>query len=284
MTNVNNVAFFWVNPGTTESVTYQYCVGANNTDCSSVSAPFTINGPTGVTVVTYPTPGTLAPVNVLIQTDSQTYLELGTGNGNTPATLGIILQATTSNSGWYEWVQLINTDHIQYLDSGGKHGCIPKNWTGQSQLDDVYPFSSGIANQQVGNVTQDSPRTPLAPEISQSFGADMYLLWDPAIPPSGQSSCTPATVASKVPGVGSPSTCSSNPVPLGHIHWQWSGDAVDTLAVTTGDNLTTGHLLTVPKPQNTLVNAFVPDSTYPYWTNFIASGVPLSQTHTCQAQ
>jgi len=212
------------------------------------------------------------------------YLELGNGNGQTPASYGIVLQASAgslpSSAGWYEWVQLISVDHVQYIDSTGRHTCQPKAWTGQPQLDTSFPYTSGPTSQQTGSVTDDSPKSPLGGETAQNFGATTYLMWDPAIPPTGQTNCTPATVTTS--GVSTPSSCSSIPVPLGYVTWSWTGDAIDTLSPTTGDNGTTGHLLC--GAMSGQASSFALSSSYPTWIASLPSGASLSQAFSCAAE
>jgi hypothetical protein len=151
----------------------------------------------------------------------------------------------------------------------------------QPLLDNIFPYSSGIASTSQARITGDSPYTPFTKfpdtaEISQSFDATMYLMWDPAIRTDGQN-CTPATVTDV--GVPSPSTCDSIPVPLGYVKWIYSGDAVDTLYSPLGDNGTTVHLLGSQRS----ANSFVSDSKYPEWDG-VVSNVPLKQGSNCVPQ
>ena len=215
------------------------------------------------------------------------FLELG--NGQAPAaSYGIVLNASASsllaNPGWFEWVQLITTDNVQYLDAAGEHACSPKNWNPSNpQLDTTYPYSSNLATSQGGNLTDDSPQTPVSVESAQSFAATTYLMWDPAIPPNGQGSCTPAKVTEA--GVMTPSTCASIPIPLGYYSWRFSGCAVNTLSTATGFNGTTVQLLCgteTPTPQKP--SSFVSGSNFPEWQYTLPSNQSLSQAFTCNLE
>jgi hypothetical protein len=274
--------FYWVDTGgngSTFTVSYTYTLNGSAYS-GSAQIMFTVTGLSELDVETYPDPDTLAPVGV--QPSSPVpYLQLGTANPNNLATFGVVLSASAnlpSGQGWWEWVQLISAYHVQVIYSAGRFSCLPKGWNGKPTsgtpiLDTTYPYSSAATTS--SNATDDSPRIPLGGETGITFHAWTYLMWDPAIPPIGQETCTPASVGAN--GVPAPSTCSSIPVPLGHIDWQWSGDAINTLSAATGDNNTTGHLLCGP----TSVTKFVLDDSFPTWTNAVMSGQSLSQAFTC---
>jgi hypothetical protein len=88
----------------------------------------------------------------------------------------------------------------------------------------------------MGSVSRPGPPARLdlysyVGEVGKAFDATMYVMWDPAIPPVGQNTCTPASVnTGTTPYTYNPSTCASIPVPLGSVEWEWAGCAVDTLA------------------------------------------------------
>ena len=56
----------------------------------------------------------------------------------------------------------------------------------------------------------------------------MYVMWDPAIPPVGQKTCTPASVnTGTTPYTFIPSTCASIPVPLASVEWEWAACGIN---------------------------------------------------------
>jgi hypothetical protein len=77
---------------------------------------------------------------------------------------------------------------------------------------DEYPYHSVIS----ANAAGDTPYTVLTPlfsEVERTFMARMFLMWDPTIP----NGCAPG------------STCTSIPIPLGHLPWQFSAVAVQNV-------------------------------------------------------
>ena len=79
----------------------------------------------------------------------------------------------------------------------------------------------------------DSPEAPLsATEMSETFKATTYLLWDPALPATPTAPSCQAASVDYVTGIPAPSNCASIPIPLGMVTWQWSGDAINTRATT----------------------------------------------------
>ncbi len=268
--------YYWVTSGNSRQMTYTYTL--DNGKSNSASTTFNVAGPTGVNVGTYPNSNTMAPVKVRISSFTSTSgatvnapaLRLGDGNPADPAGYGIVLQATgtlPSNPGTYTWVQLLNTDHVEYLDTAGvKKSCVIP---GSNPLDNVYPYSSGAANSSAGFLTGDSPATPLAyKELAQTFIATMYLLWDPTLDAMGQSTCSAASVTQA--GVPTPSNCASIPVPIGSIGWKWKGDVIDTLqAQSNGTDYTLSCGTKAP-------SGWVSSSSYPVWQS-VTPNVPISQ-------
>lgn len=240
MTNAN-ISFYWVNPGTTEVATFTYTDSVSGLQASA-PVPYTIQGPTGVSVANDPNYGGFSPVEIYWNTIyNASWMGLGYGKTK-PSQSGIVLsvqpwaytsgQNGTGQNSTYTWVQLINNDKIRLrydqsfnaACSGAQScTCYPPGLPGAAELDSFYPYSN--SNKANSQDFVDSPGTPLADnEQEQVFSATTYLMWDPAL---GSAGCTPAYVdASNVPHQ---STCSGSiPVPLGTISWNWSGDAVDT--------------------------------------------------------
>ena len=82
-------------------------------------------------------------------------------------------------------------------------------------LDTSFPYGNG-------SIFADDPQSKLQyAELSQNYSSTVYLMWDPAVPPAGQQTCSPAIASGDTV---QPSTCASIPVPLGHVSWGACGD------------------------------------------------------------
>jgi hypothetical protein len=194
-----------------------------------------------------------------------------------PATLaGIVFSGQAGlpagNQGSYQWVQLINSDESQYINSGGSQTCtVFTGPAGTPELDGTYPYGNGTgAVYTVSNPNDtaiDGPGNTL-PDIygewQDSMNATMYLSWVPGL----SAACT----------AGNGCTI---PVPLGSLNWWWAGDAINALQPQT--NLTDWVLScgTNACGQNrqqpsitfqTAAPSSDPNYSYPTWANT----VPLS--------
>ena len=285
MSGVNGLTFYWVNPGTTEAVTFQYTLSNGKT--ASATASFTINGPTGVSVSNYAAAGGFSPVAVYFDTLTSPgagQLGLGYGGMNT-SQYGIVLQVaplnvTSGQSGTganstYTWVQLLTNNKIRLRGetsntncaSGQTCTCYPKGGLpATAELDDTYPYSN--TNSADPNPFNDAPATPLYDsEVAQVFAARTYLMWDPALP----SGCHPANTDRA--GISTPSDCSrSIPIPLGSINWNWSGNVLRLGITQPAPNNTDYKLCCGPESEGT----FSSGGGYPQW-QAIAAKVPISQ-------
>lgn len=132
--------------------------------------------------------------------------------------------ATLPSTGQFIWVQLLHSVTYSQIDPAGGGYAPPAAKT--EGLDGLYPYPGA-------STTSDRPSRPLYAgegEGAEAFDATMYVLWDPAIPPAGQNSCVPATTdTSTQPYRTAASTCSSIPIPLASVRWQWSACAINSL-------------------------------------------------------
>jgi hypothetical protein len=279
----NPLSFYWVNPDSTEAMTYLYCTNTNagnaGNGCAQATASFDIDGPTG----------NLLPTASLQTNNSATKVLNAQGN---PATLkmtnspqqntvgvtftdGALLPTNGSGQpiGQFIWVQIIQYTTFSFL--------IPttSTWTPPSNngvgLDGVYPYPVASSNS-----TNDSPGVTLLGglgEGAESFNAVMYVFWDPAIPFSGQTSCTPATTIFN-PQLGiyqsTQSSCSSIPVPLGSVQWAWSACAINALAPTAGGGAVSPSWSVQCGPAESSAPAA---SGYPKWTTCVTSDLGACQ-------
>lgn len=272
MTNVNNIAFYWVNPNSSETVTYRYCL--NNTLCMSSNASFNIGGPSGnmtanPSVVTISGPPYLA-FGTFNSAGSVTVNGVGFFNNEIPP---------SGHAGTFQWLQVINTDQYQQLLSAGIQACIPitrqSDPEGNPELDNFYPYPMGST----GN-TGDSPAIGLYQEgeKQRSFNATMSLMWDPTLNLDG-SVCTAASTNSSYQQT--PSTCTGSiPIPLASVTWKWSGCGVNTLnpqigvsgwSIQAGCNIDS-------------VGTIVSSSSFPEWTAISLNETDGgSQTWTCNS-
>ena len=244
----NLTTFYWVYPDNSLPVTYSYCL--NNLQCSpSSSATFDVTGPPAVNVET-------VVDQVRIYTDlGDRWMGLGDGIDN--AGISFAASPAGAQGGTYLWVQLVKALTTKYLTSTGQQQCtVIQN---DPELDNVYPNDNGP-------FTSDSPNTSLPPSlgdlaINESFSR--YLMWDPTLP----SGCTAATPTRS-------STCTSIPVPLGYVSWNWTGGAINTLWTQTGDNGTTWKRNCGAGSAASFRSALPSDpfSGYPTWTHTVLNG------------
>jgi hypothetical protein len=225
--------FYFIVPGQQESVyvdAYYKMADGSTSPAQRATLTFSVQGPTG----------NLRPNGYVQTNDTATVLGNPTGN---PASLKMSNAPTDPNvsfnpivgvrlddlatlpRGSLMWVQILNTVNYLQIAPPNSQFTPPSNAT--AQLDGVYPYPSASSN-----TTNDSPsRKDLLAGLGEaaiSFDATMYALWDPAIPPTGQTSCTPATTNPST-YTSTASTCASIPVPLGSIEWKWTPCAINTI-------------------------------------------------------
>ena len=228
---------FFIVPGRTETVTVSVTYSGGAT--ASTTEWYSVGGPTG----------NILP-NVFTQGNNSGTLILDSPNGNpnpnaNPATMqmgnaplnphvGIWfndLPTLPTNSGSFVWVQILNSVTYSQLFQNGVGYNPPSDI--ELGLDGEYPYLGGEYSP--NKTTSDAPgRTDLYSflgEAGESFDATMYVLWDPTIPPSGQTTCTAAWIDTTTqPYTPNPSTCASIPVPLASVEWTWSACAINSLS------------------------------------------------------
>jgi hypothetical protein len=214
---------YWLYPNPNNPVTYQYCVNIpglsaadvkNGLNCSlPADAAFNSVGPTAkITtaknpwIVSRPIPSCLAKMNVQV-------LILGTLNSAASTSCDIVLtgygiafNATISilpgESGTTEWIQLIDANTL----TGSTLWNSPVFVNGGTGLDGLLPYNKRYPDSPdaTESTTNDAPSSTLSQDDAnetRTFKADMYLMWTSQI--SGSIS-----------------------VPLGYVHWETSGTAV----------------------------------------------------------
>lgn len=190
--------------------------------------------------------------------------------GNAKTDFGMTFQVTANTpsiaTGTFLFVQVIGPNTARYLASPSM-----QNETLGSGLDNFYPYPIFSTS---GTSTSDSPGMSLAPsnasaigEGADTFSATMYLLWDPTVAGTGESSCVAAHTVYN-PGTGqytpTPSTCNGSiPVPLGFVRWGFSADAINTLQNQPTTDTTWRLNCGSPEP---LPPQFQNSLSYPQWT------------------
>jgi len=244
---------------------------------------FNVGGPTNINVVDgtgasiLSQPPKLAPVYVRNYSNQSPLpagpvLQLGKGadtNDNTQKGIVLTPSATmpASDGGNFVWVQLLNKDIVRsILQSTTQTATLISL---PPPLDARYPAYYGTLG---SNQAQfwDSPDVATSPEVARNFAATTYLMWDPSLP----AGCTPGV-----------NCTSSIPVPLGTLTWQWSGDGIDTLSSTLGQNGSTSILnyggSSASQLQLSSPCADTMNYCYPTWKTVIPTGVSLCSNHTC---
>jgi hypothetical protein len=219
--NQQSTMFYWVYAGSSLQVTFKLTLSDGTSP--SATATFNVAGAT-VSKMSTPTGSVGIYAGPVLG-----YGPVGIKFSPTPTT-------PSADSGQFEWVQLITT-----TTGGTVKTCInvtqPPTSSGTG-LDTDYPFATGTS-------TQDSPSLSLVSssysQEARSFSANMYLLWNPALP----SGCTPG------------SSCTSIPVPLESVSWGWSG----TASYSAGNWSRTSSSQTTP--------SWVAGTSYPIWSDLV---------------
>jgi hypothetical protein len=258
-TNTASLSYHYIVPGQQEtmSVTVTYTLADGSTSARSAAATqtFSVGGPTGTfqpkanlqTGISGSIIGTYSSSNgCVITTSTPTANPACLSMGNSPQnpTVGIWFQEPAvppkANPGRFIWLQILNSVNYSAIYTQTSGYSLPNN--ALNQLDGLYPYpsqydvgqSQNPPTTRQSNLTSDTPAmgglVSAVGEAAKQFDATMTVLWDPAIPPAGQQSCTPASVnTSTKPYTVTPSTCISIPVPLGAIDWSWNACSINAL-------------------------------------------------------
>jgi hypothetical protein len=201
------------------------------------------------------------------------------GNEASP---GITFNVTANNpaNGSFQWVQTITSGARQYVENTNPAQSKFPFTTG---LDNWYPYAPALGpdGNPVPTTAVDYPGADLVlsngaavGEVATTFAAQMYLMWDPALPGPGQNNCHAAfSVPNLATGnvTSTPSTCAGSiPVTLGFMNWGFNGDAINTMTnqlnPANPPNQQTTWLKNCGSP-NPAAPAFQQSSSYPTWTN-----------------
>lgn len=181
------VTFFWIVPDTYK-VTLS-CTLANG-QTASVQATFVVDGPTLPNVTSQ-----LGSVTVYVATNffglPMAYiLSFGDDNGHPGIAFTASANLPTVNSGKFEWVQLI--DQAQVIETDGlgfQKTCIDVSGAALGGvLDKTYPYQLPPFPRDTGLTENDTPQyeLPQPPfiEMSYTFNARMFLMWNSTLPAS----------------------------------------------------------------------------------------------------
>jgi hypothetical protein len=262
----NSIVFFYVVPQVTTTVTITVTYSERQ-DPVMASTTFNLGGPKGVSVDTPTNPVSVSRASDQTGKDLGLFLNLG---NLSQGLKGIQFKAMPRDpgNGAYSWVQLIKQNDSKIATDSNIQLCSPQGLTAASPaLDSKYPYppSNVSATTTSPNTTEDSPGYPLAKGPSDTstttlhevanvgFDATMYLMWTPQA-----SGCDSSRGACTIP------------IPLGHVHWFWKGDAVnqeglDATTHTIKDQWAEG--CGSSKPDSFVAAMTVND--YPQWTQRI---------------
>ena len=245
----SSYTFYWVYPGNSLNMTYQYSISGGGSSVNSpvATATFNVAGPSGGTMTSTPYSHlTIASLSSCVR-NGQTvpagpWLVYGSLTGdclNQSGSPGISFGTPTgysnSSGGSFLVVQLVASDALTGSFSATHSG-----------LDFSYPYPGSPPP------TNDAPLTQLLPTyttLSRSFDATMFLMW--------QSASTP-----------------SIPVPLGYQRWSFSGSANCNVSCGSASNWTattngTPGLVggfTASNASQTSVGTLILLDGYPTWT------------------
>jgi hypothetical protein len=104
--------------------------------------------------------------------------------------------------------------------------------------------------------------TPNLGEGAISFGATMYLMWDPAKPGPGQTTCAAASNVNQNP---QPSTCTGSiPISVASMTWGFNADAINPLTPQANNPTWILAGCSLPSPATPTSQK---TSAYPTWTS-----------------
>ena len=196
--------FYWVYPGSSFNMAYQYTMsgGFGSVNSPVATATFSVSGGGGVmgsaayshlNIENLPSCNTTTPLfpTMVYGNTTGTICKVNLGS-----TFGVTFTApSTSSSGAYSYIQIINGDSST---QPGAPSC-----TFSQGIDGNYPYAGLIPNSSPLQAV-DAPGIQLlassASSVQRTFSATMFLMWTPNLP-------------------------NSIPVPIGYQTWGFSGTA-----------------------------------------------------------
>jgi hypothetical protein len=230
----DSTSFYWIAPGYFQ-VTLSATV--SNSQPILAKAAFNIDGPA--------LPKVIAETGHVAIEDGPV---LSFGNAEPGMAFKASAEVPTAVNGTFVWIQLINKDVVVLITQNGSSKTC--NVAVETALDNTFPYAYGDSTSDSPDWSFDSTDT----RMTRTFTARMYLLWNPALP----SGCTlPDT------DLGQEGTCTSIPVPLGYVDWEFNGGAQ---AKPSGKWTPFG-----PECSKGCSSAFRPSTEYPLWTHYISN-------------
>lgn len=186
-----NPTIYWIDQYAPKTVTLGFVVnyvlnGQAKASSGNVSATFITQGPKNVEVTAYYNVNTLTKqgspkgkVDFYNAADGKSGIGLGDGTAKNEGITFTITKADLPSgvNGGFEWVQIVNSDVIQYLRPNGTQ-CIEKSTGGF----DLPPQASGYAYGYGPGPIEDSVLMELGSgkiynQVSRQFSATIYLMW-----------------------------------------------------------------------------------------------------------
>ncbi|QEE30321.1 hypothetical protein FTW19_21455 [Terriglobus albidus] len=263
--NVNSIKFYFHNINGSESV--HFSAALSNGEPYAASADFNVQGPTNIRVVDlYPrSPVTIRAV------EGTTLMGIGKVPAEDPTVydLGFTLEIQADNSSAQQntaspfwWVQIIQSDSLQRYTEGVMRRRVCPSTTPSPSLDGFYPTA---ASSKFGDAPTVGPLPATDGEVGVKMAFKLYALWNPLLPDG----CTPSP--------GDPDSCSSIPVPLGNLNWDWSACGINTKQTTSNG---TTYLLQCPAG-NGNAGSFTPSREFPDWQGTTPAPQTMEQAYKC---
>jgi hypothetical protein len=241
--------FYWLVPSQQgQSFAVKLSCILSTGQAATVQTTFTVDGPSSV-------PGDVRQATVTAATGRVTVanniLSFG-ASGITSDPAGVTFAAAaglpSSDTGAFVWVQLVDEDENVITSRGEPQQiCTTVSARGGPSLDNVFPYLTYSPNS-----AMDSPSYGLQPDetqVTRTFAAQMYLLWDPLLPAGCASQYSPR------------GSCTSIPIPLGSVSWRFTASATqDPVAHTWGAS------------GSGSAGSFLPGSVYPRWSGRAVNG------------
>jgi hypothetical protein len=225
--------FYWVYPGSSLQMSYQYTMsgGFGSVNSPIATATFNVAGPT-------PSPTSNSPYvttqlgNVAI--NSGPVLQFGSTTGSN---IGIAFSASANQPSGYsptfKWVNLISGDTITLTPNTGSQVTCHLG----AGLDNKYPSFPLVTS----NTTNDNPKYGPLPsgytEVNRNFSAQTYLMWNSGL-------------------------ANAIDVPLGSLPWGFVGDAV----------LVAGTWNIDQSKSSKYATGFTNSPSYPTWNSLYLNG------------
>jgi len=260
-------AFYFLVPGQSETITLYGIDPLGSPQQASVS--FTVDGPTNVTTLASGGTGIdiVPPPTSIPGVSASTLPWVGDGIpvGDTVCTgcpkWVASVTPPSGAAGTYQWVQVLTTDQGAYVTGSSvlpAQNLAPGATPSTPMLDTQYPYPYMKTTTYPNDTAIDDPGSTLqlyTGEVTRLFMAKMYLMWIPPV----STLCTSYQA-------GSSAGCVM-PVSLGYNTWGLSYDVINTLQVSTNDEITYDNWVFNPSGcSKQTPSVWTASTQYPSWS------------------